>query len=288
MKKALPVLHINQFGISGTGSDFYAGVFRTHVKDHPITDRPHKHDFFVIVLFTKGSGVHEIDFTRYTIRPGTLFLLNPGQAHHWTLSKDADGIIFFHTREFFDRGFVSQRLRDLPFFNSAHNSPMVRLKAGDLAGPLSLFRAILKEYGDQKAMKKERLLSLVHLLYIHLARLYTPQAVLKSEPYLSKLRQFEDLLDLHFKQAKLPSYYAGLMHISERHLNRICRTCLNKSPTDLIMDRNVLEARRLLMDNKATMAEVAMQLGYDDQSYFSRLFKKRTGQTPSEFVRMYR
>jgi AraC family transcriptional activator of pobA len=288
VKKALPVLHLHQFNISETGSDFYAGAFRTHVKDHPITDRPHKHNFFVIVLFTKGSGVHEIDFTRYDIQPGTVFLLGPGQSHHWTLSKDTDGIIFFHTREFFDRGFVSQRLRDFPFFNSAHNLPVVRLKAGDLAGPLSLFREILKEYSDQKAMKKERLLSLVHLLYIHLARLYRPQAAIKSKPYLSRLRQFEDLLNLHFKRLKLPTYYAELMHISERHLNRICKACLNKNPTDLIMDRNVLEARRLLMDSKATMGEVAMQLGYDDQFYFSWLFKKRTGQTPSEFVRMYR
>ena len=277
-----------QFRTGAESRDFYAEAFRTHVKDHPITDRPHKHDFFVIVLFTKGSGVHEIDFTRHAIRPGTLFLLSPGQSHHWTLSRDIDGIIFFHTRGFFDSGFVSQRLHDFPFFNSAYNAPVLRLKAGELAGPLSLFREILKEYGGQKAMQRERLLSLVHLLYIHLARLYTPQAVTKSEPYLAKLRQFEDLLDLHFKQAKLPSYYAELMSISERHLNRICQACLSKSPTDLIMDRNVLEARRLLMDNKASIADVAMQLGYGDQSYFSRLFKKRTGQTPTEFVKNYR
>lgn len=288
MKKAVPVLRINQFHASGDAGDFYAEAFRTHVKDHPITDRPHKHDFFVTVLFTRGSGVHEIDFTRYPIRPGTVFLLSPGQSHHWSLSKDADGIIFFHTREFFDRGFVSQRLHGFPFFNSAYNVPVIRLRTGELTEVLSLFRELLKEHSTKKSMKKERLLSLVHLLYIYLARLYAPQAVVKSEPYLAKLRQFEDLLDVHFKQVKLPSYYAGLMNISERHLNRICQACLNKSSTDLVMDRSVLEARRLLMDKRISIADVAMQLGYADQSYFSRLFKKRTGQTPSEFVRMYR
>ena len=136
-------------------------------------------------------------------------------------------------------------------------------------------------------MKDQKILSLVNLLYIDLARLYKPVVHLNSENYLLKLRLFEDLVEKHFKEIKFPSVYAGMMNITERHLNRICKTCLDKTSSDLIFDRTILEAKRLLMRNGISISEVAEQLGYLDNSYFSRLFKKRTGSTPKKFMNHY-
>ena len=217
-----------------------------------------------------------------------MFLLNPGQSHCWNLSRDIDGILFFHSRIFFDSGLSTLQLKDFPFFNSLLNPPLLNLKRALLASTKLAFEEILKEYKQAQDLKEQKLLSLVSLLYINISRAYLPHRVVKSERYLSKLRQFEDLLDGHFKELKLPSQYADLMHITERHLNRIPKTGVNETPSNLILGRNMVEARRLLLYDHASVSDVGAQLGYPDNSYFSRLFKKHSGQTPRKFVNGYR
>lgn len=70
-----------------------------HLKSsHKHIEKPHRHDFYVTVLFTHGSGVHEIDFQSYDVQPGSLFFLSPGQIHSWELSDDTEGYIFFSHR----------------------------------------------------------------------------------------------------------------------------------------------------------------------------------------------
>jgi AraC-like DNA-binding protein len=83
---------------------------------------------------------------------------------------------------------------------------------------------------------------------------------------------------------KFPSEYASLLNITERHLNRITKTCLNKTPTELISDRVILEAKRMFIHSNYNIAEVAGELGYFDSSYFSKLFKKKTKLTPKQFL----
>ena len=102
------------------------------------------------------------------------------------------------------------------------------------------------------------------------------------------LKLFEDLVEKHFKNIKSPTAYAGLMKISERHLNRVTRACLSKTASEFILDRCILEAKRLLMRGEMAIADVSLMLGYIDNSYFSQIFKKRTGKTPREFMGTYR
>jgi AraC family transcriptional activator of pobA len=66
-------------------------------------------------------------------------------------------------------------------------------------------------------------------------------------------------------------------------LNRICNEILKKTTTQVITDRIILEAKRMLMDKKRTVNEIASALGFDDYSYFVRLFKKHAGMTPTAF-----
>lgn len=79
-----------------------------------------------------------------------------------------------------------------------------------------------------------------------------------------------------------------MMNISDKHLNRMTKETLNKTISELIFERIILEAKRMILFSKYSVSEISIELGYIDTSYFSRLFKNKTGQTPLEFLDKYR
>jgi AraC-like DNA-binding protein len=90
-------------------------------------------------------------------------------------------------------------------------------------------------------------------------------------------------LEEYFRTEKLPSFYAEKLSITLKHLNRICNEILQKTATEVITDRVILEIKRMLIDKQLAVNEVAFKVGYEDYSYFSRFFKKQTGLSPTEF-----
>jgi AraC family transcriptional activator of pobA len=98
------------------------------VKTHVFTKLPHKHDFYLTVLITHGSGKHEVDFESDNVFPGTLFMLKPSQMPYWELSDDIEGYVFFHYANFFDEGYLTTSIKGFEFFASLQNSTVVHLK----------------------------------------------------------------------------------------------------------------------------------------------------------------
>lgn len=288
MKEILPTYNIKHFKKETLNVDFYANYFIPHIKHHHIVSEPHKHDFYLIVLFTKGKGTHEIDFNTYDIKPGTVFLMRPGQMHHWILSKDIDGYVFFHTGIFYDKGYTLSSILDYPFFNSIHNPPQVLLKKNAFEELQKIFKTIVEEFQENELLKYEKIHSLISLVYIELSRHYLPATKIENETYLLKLRKLEHYIDSYFKIKKYPHEYASLMNISEKHLNRICKECLNKTTSELIAERIIIEAKRLLIHKQTSVSEIASFLGFDDNSYFARFFKKHCGVTPIYFTKKYK
>ena len=91
----ISVLNINLFQPEAKRSDFYFNTLKEHLlKSHKHTEKPHRHDFYACKIFTKGNGIHEIDFQKYDVSAGSLFFMSPGQVHSWQLSEDTDGFIF--------------------------------------------------------------------------------------------------------------------------------------------------------------------------------------------------
>ncbi|WP_186758104.1 AraC family transcriptional regulator [Echinicola salinicaeni] len=286
----LNVLRLNKFE-KEVLPDFYCDTFSNHLATHKdeITV-PHKHDFFLTVLFTKGKGQHEIDFEQYPIEPGTVFMLNPGQSHHWDLSKDTDGYIFFHSKEFFDAAFTDNTIYEFPFFYSLLNPSKLSLKDSDTRYVSDLFQRIHSANREEDYLKKSKIISLLNLLYIELSRLYLNSAMgeySKPRTYSQHLREFELLIEEHYKKEKAVASYAEMMHISPRHLNRMTKEEIGKSPSDLIANRVILEAKRILSYSNSSLSLVAEELGYDDYAYFSRLFSKKVGISPLKFQQTY-
>lgn len=288
----VPILDIHQFHDHDDVDEFYANTLQDHIEtSHKDIALPHKHNFYLAVLFTKGSGTHEVDFTSYPVTPGALFFLNPGQTHHWELSVDVEGYIFFHSQAFYDTHFNHRHITGYPFFYSMHNSPIIQLDEISFKGIKSLFIQLLAEQQQNRFLKKEKLLSLVELIYIESTRVYTEQhdaGTAIESPYSNKFRQLDGLVEKHFRKEKSPAHYASLLNMSAKHLNRIAQSVAGKTTSEVILDRVLLEAKKELLLQSHSFAEIAYSLGYEDYAYFSRLFKSKTGETPSGFLGRYR
>jgi AraC family transcriptional activator of pobA len=96
---------------------------------------------------------------------------------------------------------------------------------------------------------------------------------IKNQTYLIKLRQFEDLIEENFRSDKFVKNYAFKLNITEKHLNRVAKSCIGKTSTQLIRERIILEAKRMLIYSKLNVTQIGEELGYIDNSYFVRFFK---------------
>lgn len=289
---SISVLHIDLFQ-GKNPSDFYFNTMKSHlIVGHQHIEKPHRHDFYATVLFTQGSGIHEIDFQRYDVSEGSLFFLSPGQIHSWELSEDIEGYIFFCSQEFYEMHYVNQKLRNFPFFGSVSFPRKLQLDTEELQKNIHLFQELEKEHQSKDLMKNGLILSLMSQIFINSTRLFSKDFdTLTSSAGLSYFKHYQDfegLIEQHFTEHKSIAYYASLLGISSKHLNRTVQAVVQKTATEVITERVVLEAKRMLMYLDENLVEIAFRLGYEEYSYFVRVFRKNSGMTPTQFMRKYK
>jgi AraC-like DNA-binding protein len=285
--KKYPIYPIQRFNCNSVNSDLYINTFKNHLINHSFIEEPHRHNSYVLVFFTKGSGTHEIDFDKFIIQPGSVFFMQPGQIHHWDLSDDIEGFVVFYSQEMYNLYFGQKTIAEYPFYSSVNTIPEIVLDNAETKAILPYFDAMILENQSDQMMKRDKIMNLLDIIHIEIARKYSETHLHEAHSYNVKIKNFEVLLEHYFKTDKTPSFYASQLHITLKHLNRVCNEILKKTTTEVITDRIILEAKRMLMDKKFTVNEIATELGYDDYSYFTRLFKKNTAMTPTDF-RMFK
>jgi AraC family transcriptional activator of pobA len=147
------------------------------------------------------------------------------------------------------------------------------------------------EHYQQQAEKDSDLLRIL-LLQLFL----TVQAGIETEkpahpPAFTQKQQlladWKKLIEQHYKTLRRPSEYAELLFVTPNHLNALCQDLLGRPAGEVIRDRVLLEAKRLLTNAAMTATEIAYELNFQDNSYFTRFFKKYEGITPDEFRRAH-
>lgn len=290
---SISVLHIDLFQQGKNTSDFYFSTMQNHLAtSHRHIEKAHRHDFYATILFTKGSGMHEIDFQKYDVSAGSLFFMSPGQVHSWELSADIEGFIFFCLQDFYELHYVNQKLRNFPFFGSVSFPRKLQLEPAELDHTVNLMLALQEEYHSQHMMKNSLMLSLMSQIFIQSNRQFSRDSDHSASPsslsYFKHYQDFERLVEAHFTKEKSIAFYAGLLNISPKHLNRITQTVVQKTATDVMTERVILEAKRMLMYLDESLVEIAFRLGYEEYSYFVRVFRKTSGMTPTQFIKMYK
>lgn len=288
MIKNFPVFKIKNFedynGCQHCDNSFYIREFDQHVVENQFLDKPHGHDFYILLLITQGSGLHHIDFKSYEVAPRTLFFIVPGQVHNWQLSADINGYVIFFTKEYLLTEFHANQLLKLPFFHTRMGEPYVQLSDESVTNCLELFRRIDRDYVNRDKFYQDLIRLNLKVLLLEIERKYQEGTVNGLNSYQSsQFARFEELVESHFKEHIPVSEYADRLHISVKQLNALCKKVLDKTPGDIIQTRIILEAKRLLIHSDYPVFSISETLNYTDHSYFIRVFKKATQLTPEQF-----
>ncbi len=282
----IPIYSIcNLLGTDNCLTDLLVLRLRTFREEHSDIIFPHRHSFYQLLYITKGKGKHQVDFESYEIKPLQLHFLAPGQIHHWDLSPDTDGYIINFDGSFFTSVCHNPHfLSEFPFFNSLTNRSVMEIKKEVRVEVDKLVLRMMREYEADMDYRADSLRALLLQLLITLARACKPTGKTPTARYnYILLRNFESLIEQNFRNKKLPKEYAELLFITPNHLNALCQSTVGKPAGEMIRDRIILEAKRLLANSAMTIGEIAYDLRFEDNAYFSRFFKKYTGYSPDEF-----
>jgi AraC-like DNA-binding protein len=284
-KETIPVYDICTID-QRSQKDLLIERFGTYLEKHyQNLHRPHRHSFYHFVLFTKGKGSHTIDFEKFPVQPYQIYFMVPGQVHSWHFEEEVEGYIV-HFNEVLFTSFLqnSHYLERFHFFSGNSKDAVCLLPVRVRESVCSLFEILLEEVKDTKEQNIDIIRIKLLELFITVERSSSSKTV-KNVPQqkMVLLRSFQQLIDKHFRTIKLPKEYAELLYVTPNHLNALCQDLMGKTAGDLIRDRVLLEAKRLLTNANMTISEIAYDLNFQDNSYFNRFFKKNVGITPDDF-----
>ncbi|WP_114822299.1 helix-turn-helix domain-containing protein [Chryseobacterium sp. KLBC 52] len=243
------------------------------------------------VFFIPSGYELTVDFTHYkTKKPSLFFLTN----QHLTLQKGKDeSILLFYNRDFYCIQIHDKEVAcDGLLFHNVFEIPFVELDDSETSLIKSLFRNIQDELEWKDSSAEEMIRTYVKQIIIRATRKWKKQnldndtlRIPGSE--LDIFRDFSRHLEIHFREKHNVAEYAELLHIAPKTLTHKFKNLNLDSPNQFIINRILLEAKRLLFYTDKPVKEIAYDLGYEDPAYFNRLFTNKTGSTPANFKKNY-
>lgn len=242
-------------------------------------EQSHRDDYHIFFLLEKGNISFEIDFQNYNIKPSSVIYIHPSQVHRMGYFENVTASFWAISNENLNPEYL-KLLEDI--------SP---------AEPLALDEETFAIISDAVSLclklSERKLEKLYHVLLKDscntlialVASQYLEQS--KSTDLLSRFeiitKAFKVVLEQNFVTTKKPADFAQMLHISAPYLNECIKNYTGQSVSYHIQQRIILEAKRLLYHSDKTVKEIAGELGYEDYTYFSRLFTKVAGMTALTF-----
>lgn len=251
---------------------------------------PHRTDFYHIFLFENCTPTHLVDFEPVQIQSESLLFIDKDRVHQFDPTSHYDGKLLIFTDNFFCTTESDTKfLRNITLFNDLLDNP--NIKIGGLIGKfLRICEAIAEETSiPTDAAKHDILKNHLHNFLLLADREKCTQGIseIKKGADLDYTLLFRDLVERHFSEIKSVSTYTTKMNISEKRLNQATAKILGKTSKELIDERVLLEAKRLLVHEHNSIKEIGFALGFEDPAYFIKYFRKHVGKTPVEFRETY-
>ncbi|MCC3213941.1 AraC family transcriptional regulator [Chryseobacterium sp. X308] len=255
--------------------NFSGDLFRTDIK----------------IFFIPAGYELTVDFNHYKTQKSSLFFLTN---QHLSIQKGKEeSILLFYNRDFYCIQIHDKEVAcDGLLFHNVFEIPFVELDHSETTLIKSLFQNIQDELEWKDSSAEEMIRTYVKQIIIRATRKWKKQnldndtlRIPGSE--LDIFRDFSRLLEIHFREKHNVADYAELLHMAPKTLTHKFKHLNLESPNQFIINRILLEAKRLLFYTDKPVKEIAYDLGYEDPAYFNRLFTNKTGNTPANFKKNY-
>ena len=244
----------------------------------PLVPFPHKHNFYHLVIVTAGRGWHEIDFHRYPLEKGRVYFMKPAQVHAWVVDKGSRGYVIEFEENILSlhpsfATVLQQVVQTLPDSFVLNTSAFNKVKDD--------CEVLLAEYVEKPASYEISLTMLLFLLLLNFSRLEKKRQV----PFMgnSFAQKFFMLLEENFRSQHEVAFYAKKLNMTAKALTMKLHRLTGKAARTLILERALLESKRLLAYSDLSIEQIAEVLGYTDANYFARYFRSKVRKTPSAF-----
>ena len=253
-------------------------------------------DFSELVIVLGGSAQHIVNNETYPIAKGDIFVINSLTEHGFSDAQHLEicNIMFKPEAAFADvldmkqlPGFQALFILE-PHYSQNHGfCSQLRLTAGEFSDTAALVHQTLAEYQQKNGGWQDLVRANFHLLCVHLSRLYRTSTDNDDIGFI-KLAGAVAYIENHYCTALSTEQLANIAGYSERQFLRLFKSVFSVTPNLYIISLRMKKAQSLLKTSTLSIGEIAWSCGYDDHNYFSRIFKKHTGMTPTEYQSLTR
>ena len=254
-----------------------SGIFIKHFSQNGKTEMKayaHRDDYYMVVLLTEGSAAVEVDYERKVLTPGDILIVSPWQVHNKPEDEtwQADGWMLAFSPEILSEA-ETRTIEEYSISSTPFNP------GKNIVEDMATLCSMLERYESDVAVTVTLASAIKSLVLSSLGS----SAGKAPGRYRAITLRLQKLLDTHLKVKKSPAAYASMLNISEVYLNEAVKGATGLSVGAYIRSRVMLQARRQLSYTSLTSKEIAYNLGYDDYAFFSKLFRKCVGKSPSEY-----
>lgn len=258
-------------------------------EDDSYFDHIQRNNYYSLIWITKGDGKVRADFSEFDFLSNSLFAFSPYQPFMLSNEKAISGVALqFHPDFFCIHKHQAEVACNGVLFNNIYNPPYVMIDEVAKATFNMVIEQMKIEMYNPALAQYELLVSYLKIFLITASRLKKEQQPIvavqmneNSTPFI--LQNLKNFIEVHFKTKHSASDYAVLLNISPKALATITKNYFNKTLTNLIAERIIIEAKRELYLTNKPVKEIAYELGYDDEHYFSRFFKNKVEVSPQMY-----
>ncbi|GAA4773294.1 MULTISPECIES: AraC family transcriptional regulator [Flavobacterium] len=252
-------------------------------------DHIQRHNYYSLIWVLEGSGTVRSDFSEYYFEANSLFAFSPYQPFMLTSTENLKGfVLHFHPDFYCIHMHQKEVACNGVLFNNIYEPPFTLIDEASTQTLHMLLQQMKAEMQQPALAQHELLVSYLKIFLITASRLKTEQNPMASlwvssnkEPFI--LQALKDSIEKDFKVKHAPNEYAEALNISQKALAKITKTHFNKTLTQLISERIIIEAKRELYLTDKSVKTIAYELGYDDEYYFSRFFKTNADVSPQMY-----
>lgn len=243
-------------------------------------------DSFYHIFLIQGSGKIIVDFIEYKFTGKTVFFSSPFQNIQILPESSLDiEVLDFHS-DFYCIEFHKKEVACNGFlFNNIYLFPHFELRDEIFSEVSNYFSKIAKEEDKQESFSTAILRSYLQLILAICSKeknqLLPEQELIQDN--FDELTIFQLLVEEHFLSNKELAYYADLLHITPNALSKKIKSRFRKTPSQIIQERVILEAKKQIHLTRKSIKEIAAALSFTDEYHFSKYFKRYTGVSPMQF-----